>query len=440
MYSESMNTELEWEGPSLESCKEYLSKKHGVGGFQILHWKTTLKPGHFFGLIGQKEVVSVSYVLVSESRSRAPSSASTYRQGTVQAAPFSRADEGAARAGLHSDFQQNRDALLNRVDPTSALTNTLQLGQLSKAVEKMGGQLNALIASASASEEHPSIAKVKALLAQNEFTPSYIKKLAERLHSEFSLSELDDFNTVRSRVVDWIAEDIHIAPPEKDVPPRIVIIIGPTGVGKTTTIAKMGAKAKIQMKNKGVPEPRMLIVTIDKMRVGAVEQLEHWGAAMEVPIGKADDGDDLRKLLKGYEKEPLDYLFIDTSGYSPTDYQNIAQMRSVLDVPGLQAEIYLAFAANTKARDLETILRNYEQFNFQSVIITKLDETSTYGNVLSVLAERNKSVAWITDGQYVPNYIERASVMRFLKNLDGFQVDRERLERIYGHGTDDIQS
>ena len=123
---------------------------------------------------------------------------------------------------------------------------------------------------------------------------------------------------------------------------------------------------------------------------------------------------------------------IDTSGYSPNDYENIGKMRTVLDVPGLQAEVYLAITASTKAKDLETILRNYEPFNFKSVIITKLDETSTYGNVLSVLSEKNKAISWVTDGQYVLHYIKRAHPIRFLRYLEGFHSDMAHLESKFG--------
>ena len=103
-------------------------------------------------------------------------------------------------------------------------------------------------------------------------------------------------------------------------------------------------------------------------------------------------------------------------------------MRALLDVPGLRPDVYLTFSAEKKARDLEKIILNYESFNFDSVIITKCDETTCYGNVLSVLAEKNKSIAYITDGQKVPRDIKRATVVNFLKNLEGFDINRFHID------------
>ena len=77
------------------------------------------------------------------------------------------------------------------------------------------------------------------------------------------------------------------------------------------------------------------------------------------------------------------------------------------------------------------MLRQFEPFNYRSVVLTKLDETGHVGNVISALAERGKAVSWITDGQKVPNDIKKASVVRFLTNLDEFKVDRDTIEKLF---------
>ena len=98
----------------------------------------------------------------------------------------------------------------------------------------------------------------------------------------------------------------------------------------------------------------------------------------------------------------------------------------------MKADIYLAISATTKAKDVEFIIRNYDSFNYRSVIITKCDETLSYGNVLSVLAEKEKSVSMVATGQKILNALKRAHPLQFMRYLSGFTVDRNRLIELYG--------
>jgi len=282
-----------------------------------------------------------------------------------------------------------------------------------------------------AHDDHPTIKKIEDLLSENEFTKSYIQKIAERLRAEFSLEELADFEKTQQTVVDWIGSDIHIATEPVFRPPHVIIIVGPTGVGKTTTVAKMAANIILDAKNRQLPRPAVRMITIDKLRVGAAVQLERYGEIMGVEVDKAEKMEDVKDLFNNY-KAKLDYLLIDTSGCSPNDFENIGKMRAILEVPGLKPDVYLAVTAGTKSVDLEKIIKNYDSFNFRSIIITKCDETSTYGNVLSVLAEKGKDISWVTDGQSVPRYIERASPVMFLSNLVDFSIDHKHIEEKFG--------
>jgi flagellar biosynthesis protein FlhF len=131
----------------------------------------------------------------------------------------------------------------------------------------------------------------------------------------------------------------------------------------------------------------------------------------------------------------LDVMLIDTIGYSPNDYEGIAKMRKILDVPGVKTEIYLAVSATTKTSDVQNILRNYEPFNYCSLIVTKCDETAHVGNIVSALAEKNKTVTYITNGQGVPKHLEEASPAFFLKKLTGFSVDISFVESLFLQNT-----
>jgi flagellar biosynthesis protein FlhF len=111
----------------------------------------------------------------------------------------------------------------------------------------------------------------------------------------------------------------------------------------------------------------------------------------------------------------------------------------VLAACGSKAETHLALSATTKASDMVQIMRQFEPFDYKAVVITKLDETNRIGNAISALAERGKPISYVTNGQSVPQNIERARVTRFLMNLEGFRVDRPRLEARYGEVPDETE-
>ena len=327
-------------------------------------------------------------------------------------------------------FQQTQSKILEKVQYDSAKF----VKQLNKNIESQFEMLNNKIANLSQASEgakkHPSIAKIEDVLRDNEFTYSYINNITTRLQS-LSIAELDDYDNVRKTVMRWIGESIKIFPHEPRKLPHVVVLVGPTGVGKTTTIAKLAGSMVKEAQSKHLPNPKIRMVTIDNTRVGAAEQLRRFGEIMYIDVDRADNADDIKKIYDMY-KDSLDALFIDTPGLSPNDYENIGKMRSLLKNDfEMNADVYLTVTASIKAKDLVSIISHYETFEFGSVIITKWDETSAIGNVVSVLSERGKEVSYIADGQKVPSMIEKATVGRFLKNLSDFNIDHKDIDELF---------
>ena len=449
--------QMEIEGSSLQECKSRLSDKYGKN-YDILNYETTLKPG-FFGLF-QKEVVRARYIVDDSFDSRFQSdwnrNSSSYlrtpqdlNSRSMPQKPYLSQQQAISKNVAGDSFSTNQEDLLKNLGGASSVASIKQMAQLAKQIEKFGEKLDSITERRVENNEHPSIEKIDELLVQNEFSPSFIKDINARIKSELTWEQLDDFDLVQQKVLQWIGESISIAPKfsKKGKQAHVLIIIGPTGVGKTTTVAKMAAmirktakdrskfstetsEASSKKRNSDNVDIRML--TIDKMRVAAVEQLSHWAEIMGIDVDKVENSEDLQELFDSY-KNKADYIFIDTSGFSPKDLENIAKLHKILDVEGMRADIYLAVTASTKLQDLENIIRNYEVFNFRSVIVTKCDETSTYGNVLSVLNKRKKSISWITDGQQVGlNTLKRANPIFFLKSLEGFSIDKKILEKTFG--------
>jgi len=395
------------EGDTLEECKDKLYSMYGKN-YNIENRESKFKRCGFLGL-KQKEVQVVYYTV---NQRKAYDSEYMYDKENEEL-----------------QLEKNRRAILEK---QNNLLLASHMTQVSTKLEEMTKQIEELSKKnlSSGNEQHETIKRIEELLEQNEFTMSYIKMIEEKIRNQFSLDDLEDFKLVERYVIDWIGESIQIAQPRTFRPPHVFIIVGPTGVGKTTTIAKLASNAILDARKNGQPRPEICLLTIDTMRVGAQEQLTKFGDILDKAVLKAESADDVRQIYEEY-KDHIDYMFIDTSGYSPNDSMHISQMKNMLDV-NMNPDIYLSVSATTKASDLQNIFRNYEPFGYESVIITKCDETKQFGNVISVLWDKHKSISYICDGQGVPRNIRRADVIEFLKNLSGFDVDRVHIEDKFG--------
>ena len=314
------------------------------------------------------------------------------------------------------DPEEERRKILENYKGSSDAT----LAQLLKAVTTLQERLDSP-ETPRPEETHPAIHTMEQLLEENEFGASYIREMSDRLKRELSLEELEQVETVEESVFRWIGEKIRIYEARKT--PKIMILIGPTGVGKTTTIAKLAAVYGLGHGGRKPADVRM--ITIDNYRIGARQQIDTYGSIMNIPVSSVESFQDLQKTLALYEG--TDLILIDTIGKSPRDFMRIAEMRELLDACGNEAEVFLTMSATTKVSDIRELLKTFEPFNYQALILTKLDETMRIGNILSVMAEYNKPVAYLTDGQSVPQDIEEATKRRLLMNMDGFKSAKAAL-------------
>ncbi len=275
-----------------------------------------------------------------------------------------------------------------------------------------------------ASDEHESITRIKEILSLNDFSYSLIEGLVNRIKNEFSLEDLNKFHLLQKSVLTWIGEQIQIYPDYRKTNniPKIIIIVGPTGVGKTTTIAKLAAIYGLD--NNGIP---VRLVSIDNYKIAAKKQIETYADIMQIPVSFTETKEELEKIIRLYQD--VNIILIDTIGKSPFDYDKLAEMKNILSACGSKSEIHLAVSATTKRSDIEEIMHQFEPFRYKAVIITKIDETSKIGNVISAVIKNNKKLSYITDGQMVPQDLENASVTRLLMKLEGFRIDREYIEK-----------
>jgi len=325
-----------------------------------------------------------------------------------------------------ADIEEDKRKLLEKINQDRTLVEVLsEVRSLKEFVTDTRQR--------SAESEHPSLEALDALLEDNEFSSAYRAEILDKVRSNFSLEELDNFQKLQDTVLEWLGDRLlGQLPNPKNIRPRVIVLVGPTGVGKTTTIAKMAAIHNLGMLDLKAHDVRM--ITIDTFRIGARQQIETYASIMRVPLSSVETARDLRDTIA--QHSDTDLILVDTIGKSPKDAVRLAEMQQILEAAGSHAEVYLAVAATTKTQDMLEIFRQFEPFRYSGVVVTKMDETSRIGNVLSALAERNKQVLWVTDGQRVPLDIERAHPIRFLLNLEGFRLNRPKMEERYGSYTE----
>ncbi len=329
------------------------------------------------------------------------------------------------------DVEDEKKRLLERINQERALQEVLsEVRELKEIVSESGSR------GSQAETIHPTLAELDGLLEQNDFSSSYRNELLAKARSEFSLDELEDFDSVEDRMLEWIGDRISVAAESRPAKPRVVVLVGPTGVGKTTTIAKLAAIHNLGMAGLQAQDVRM--ITIDTFRIGAQQQIEKYASIMRLPVSSVETAQDLKATIAMHRD--TDLILVDTIGKSPRDAVRLAEMQQLLEACGANAEVYLAISATTKTQDMLDIFRQFEPFRYRGVVVTKMDETGRVGNVLSALADKDKPVVWLTDGQKVPLDIERAHPLRFLMNLEGFRPNRPKLEERYGALADRTRS
>ena len=181
--------------------------------------------------------------------------------------------------------------------------------------------------------------------------------------------------------------------------PRIIALVGPTGVGKTTTTAKLAAMYAL---NRG---SKVALITMDIFRVGAVEQLKTYTKIMGIPLEVASTPKELERAVERHGD--CDLILVDTAGRSHKDTEKLDEMKGFLE--GIQSDIYLCLSATTKDRELQEILKRFSAFEISKVVFTKLDECESFGCIVNLLLKANLQIAYFTTGQRVPEDIEVAT-------------------------------
>ncbi len=227
-------------------------------------------------------------------------------------------------------------------------------------------------------------------LRDNEFN----KELAIEINDYFDKNDLDKVN-YKDGLREFIKQCIRVKHEETNK--KFVMLIGPTGVGKTTTCAKIVA-------NNWRNERKVGFITADTYRLEAVSQLKAYANIMRVPIEVVNKPEDLGKTIEKFRDKDL--VLMDTAGRSPKNREQMDELKSYVSSKGDDMETILVLSATSKISVLHETIEKFEQIGFDSIIITKIDETSSLSSLLSIFKKYPYPFYYITTGQSVPDDIE----------------------------------
>ena len=195
--------------------------------------------------------------------------------------------------------------------------------------------------------------------------------------------------------------------------PKVIFFIGPTGVGKTTTLAKIASRYKVDK------EKKVAFLTADTYRIAATEQLRIYANILDAPMSIIYTPEEMNDAIARVCE--YDLVFVDTAGFSHRNEAQCQDMKKLID--GLdetyEKEIYLVLSVTTKYKDLLEIADTYKEIADYKLIFTKLDETITYGNILNIKLYSGAKLSYMTSGQNVPDDIEVFDTQKIVKQLLG---------------------
>lgn len=254
-------------------------------------------------------------------------------------------------------------------------------------------------------------------LKQQDTDSDTISSILRHVTMTLTTEEQNDKNIVNSTARNYITGMISNirSITEYSNKSKIVMFIGTTGVGKTTTLAKIATTLRLSKRN--TSSSPVGVITIDTYREGAIEQIQNLCQYTDIPVKVANSKETLLEALNEFKDK--EYVFIDTTGRSQ---HNLAEIRKVQDVVGDVInkidEIYLVMSATTKTQDMKDIYTNFKWMNINRAIFTKLDETNKYGNILSFICEHpNVALSYMTTGQVVPTDIELVNPTKFAESI-----------------------
>lgn len=331
----------------------------------------------------------------------------------------SRASAASTSTPFHSDkndFVKNDSTTNDSMKNESLKTMTEQVSNPNGELAELKKMMSHLMAKVDSFEHMIPQQEIKTedkyieLLKNLGIQESISKKIIEILQRQININDQNHdavMNAIKVIAREYLG-DVKTIDTDPKKGPNIYMFLGPTGVGKTTTLAKIAARLSL------VENKKVGLITADTYRIAAVEQLKTYSEILGIPLEVIYEANELKEALEHFKDK--DYVLIDTAGRShkskelKSDYDEIV---SFLD----DVKVYLVLSMTTSLKDLKSIIESYSFLSEYRLLFTKLDEATSYGNILNMKVLTGKSLSYFTMGQSVPDDIEVADKEKILKYI-----------------------
>lgn len=401
-------------GKTEEEAMEAARKELG-SGVVVMNVRTVKKKG-IAGIFGAKQI-EVTVALEEEGGAVRPArkDAVPSEQEAVQLER--KVQDAQAAVNVMSESSQNIEKKLDSLQ-------TLLVSRFRQEEDARAEQAQQDEAASEEEKESGAAAQDKEPTEQEKFVRLlYNTMLENEVEEKYANQIIDeaDKNRKPNLPFDYILANVYqkmilkfgkadgITPAENG--PKTLIFMGPTGVGKTTTIAKIASHFAVEEKKK------IAMLTADTFRIAAAEQLRTYANILEVPFRVIYTEEELKTAISDFKD--YDYIFVDTTGHSHQNEELLEKMKKLLATAAEagESQAFLVLSTTTKYRDLQRISSSYKEIADYQLILTKLDETSTLGSLLNLKLFTDADIAYVTCGQNVPDDIEQFNPQKAVKQL-----------------------
>ena len=313
-------------------------------------------------------------------------------------------------AAINADREQSQGLLAAADQPASSSASSLE-SRLA-TIERMLRKMERPTHSATEKEIPDELFHIYTDLIDADVEQALARDLIFRLNKNCAVEQFQDASVVKSLLTGMVETEIRCAGPIAPMVGRrkVVALVGATGVGKTTTIAKLAADFRLR------ESVKIGLVTVDTYRIAAVEQLRTYAEIIDLPMKVVTSPPEMRRALD--ELIGLDLVLIDTAGRSPRDELQIKELKSLLSVANVD-EVHLVLSMSAGLKNLESTARKFSSVGTTSLIMTKLDESVGMGPLLSISNRTGLPISYLTTGQDVPDDIEPARPSRIARLVLG---------------------
>ncbi len=366
-----------------------------------------VRAGGLFGLLAGRRTVEVTASAGLATPPMAPAKLAPLDRGLDLCGPLSLSmtddDESDDPWGAE---QAGRATAADHPTPNAPAMKTLQ------------ALLADLHAKSSGSKNQPwceALFQVFTDLIEADFSEELARELLDHVQTDRDAADSSSPGELQARVARLVERDIRVVGPIRcrAGARRLVALVGPTGVGKTTTIAKLAANFRLKEKR------RVGLITVDTYRIAAVEQLRTYADIIDLPMAVVSTPREMREAIA--RMSDLELVLMDTAGRSPRDEVKIQELRSMLG-ESRPDEVHLVLSSTAGAANLVTTAEQFAAVGATSLVLTKLDEATSLGNLLPLVRSCKLPLSYLTDGQNVPDDIAPADARRLTRAMLKMEV------------------